>query len=304
MRAGFVDIGSNSVRTMTATLVDGAVAYSEKQVYTTRLAEGLVATGRLSDARMEQSLAVIARFYDEMQAEGAPVYAYATSAVRDALNREAFVMRVRDIIGDHIAVLSGEEEARYAFNAATHGEGGMLDIGGGSTQLVRAGNAVSVPIGCVRAKDICGGVVSLAGIRRALTPALEALFPLAAFSGLSAWSGVGGTITTLVAYALDYMAYNKRAVAGAVVSRETLASALMRLDAIPLAERAKIPLMQRRYDVILHGGSILLFLLERLCVQRLRVSDADGMEGYAERMLLGEAGTPAYASDLACRQTP
>lgn len=285
MMIGVADVGSNSIRTMTAERTGGSISYSDKQVYTTRLAEGLFATGLLSDARMEQSLSVIARFAEEMLRFGVPVYAYATSAVRDAKNREAFVQRVRAIPGVQLAVLTGEEEARYAFLAANGGEGGMLDIGGGSAQLVTSDAAVSVPIGCVRAKDICGDAVSLSDIRARLLPALSAAFSFDAFRNIPAWSGVGGTITTLAAYALDCKAYDKRAVASAVLSRQTLSDALDRLDRIPLPERAKIPLLTRRYDVILHGGTILLYILEGLTAVKLRISDADGMEGYARQLL-------------------
>ena len=287
MKIGVADVGSNSVRTMTAERSGGQIAYSDKQVYTTRLAEGLFATGLLSDARMEQSLFVIARFAEEMRACGAPVYAYATSAVRDAKNRTAFATRVRAIPGVQLEVLTGEQEARYAFLAANGGTGGMLDIGGGSAQLVTEKSAVSVPIGCVRAKDICGDAVSLADIRAKLLPALRSAFSFEAFRNIPAWSGVGGTITTLAAYAQNRKAYDKRAVANAALTRQTLCDALDRLDSIPLAERAKIPLLTRRYDVILHGGTILLFIMESLAVDRLRVSDADGMEGYARKILLG-----------------
>ena len=285
MRIGVLDIGSNSIRSMTAARDGGNVLYSDKRVYTTRLAEGLFATGRLSDARMEQSVAVIERFCEEMQTAGAPVYAYATSAVRDATNRDAFLTRVR-ALGVQVAVLTGEEEARYAFSAATGGIGGMLDIGGGSTQLVTGRNAVSVPLGCVRAKDLCGGAVSLADIRAALLPVLDTSFSLGAFHDVSPWTGVGGTITTLGAYAQNCQTYDKRAAAGATLPRETLEDALIRLDGVPPERRADIPLLKRRYDVILHGGAILLYILETLGIESLRVSDADGLEGYASHILL------------------
>ncbi len=284
MKIGVIDIGSNSIRTMTATLQNDEIACSGKQVFTTRLAEGLIASGRLSDARMEQSLSVIAQFCETMRAQGAPVYAYATSAVRDASNRGAFVQKVL-AAGADIAVLTGEEEAQFAFSAATGGTGAMLDIGGGSTQLVSKNAAVSVPLGCVRAKDICGDATSLAAIRRALLPVLDQSFACNAFAGISKWSGVGGTITTLAAYALDCRAYDKHAVQNKNVSYTILKDALTGLDGIPLRQRAQIPLLRRRFDVILHGGTILLYLMAQLKIDSLRISDADGMEGYARHIL-------------------
>ena len=281
---GILDIGSNSIRTMTAANTDGVFTCSDKRVFTTRLAEGLLASGALSEARMAQSMEVIRAFAREMASVGAPCYAYATSAVRDAKNRDTFVSQVRAIIGDRIAVLSGEQEARYAFRAATAGVGGgMIDIGGGSTQLVCEAEAVSVPFGCVRAKDVCPSG-RLDEVRAALTPVLTQAFSGIPRFPVSRWSGVGGTITTLAAYCLNAAAYDKRAVSGAQISCPSFEHALRSLDALG-GERASVPLLKRRHDVILQGGAILLFLMEMLAIDTLRISDADGMEGYAAHLL-------------------
>ena len=101
-----IDIGSNSIRYLGKN--------PEKQLATTRLAEGLITTGMLSEAAMERSIAAIACFVQKAHAEGLTPYAYATSAVRDAHNRTEFLARVKRACGICIDVLSGEREAQYA----------------------------------------------------------------------------------------------------------------------------------------------------------------------------------------------
>lgn len=277
-----VDIGSNSIRTMTARMECNHLIVSEKEVFTTRLAEGLLQTGRLSDARMEQSLAVIRTFADRMHAQGVFVFAYATSAVRDAANRDRFVSAVGDCIGGRIAVLSGEEEARYAFSAATGGIGGMLDIGGGSTQAVTARVAHSFALGCVRAHDLCPNG-SLEEIRRAVDARLDEIVDVDDVS-TDCWTGVGGSITTLAALLSGCTAYDREQVSAAVLTPKALTALLEELAALGDARRAAMPLLKKRHDVILHGGAILLYFMNRLAIGTMRISDADGLEGYAAHL--------------------
>ena len=139
-----IDIGSNSIRYLGKN--------PEKQLATTRLAEGLITTGMLSEAAMERSIAAIACFVQKAHAEGLTPYAYATSAVRDAHNRTEFLARVKRACGICIDVLSGEREAQYARLGAA-AQGGIVDVGGGSSQIVTEGFAASYPVGCVRAKE-------------------------------------------------------------------------------------------------------------------------------------------------------
>ncbi len=282
---GFLDIGSNSIRTMTVTLVEGRLHFSNKSVHTTRLAEGLLHTGRLSKDAMARSLAVIADFTLALAKENAPVYAYATSAVRDANNRDDFLSSIEklDCAPIGVEVLTGEQEARYAFKAAANGMGGMLDIGGGSSQVVTEKAAYSFPMGCVRARDLCP-VPSLNQIRPRLDAALDGLLSAKgldhALPHESYWTGVGGTITTLAALLAGLETYDKETVSNTVVEPLPLTSLLFRLEALG-DERATLPLLKKRHDVILQGGAIVLYFMERLQIKALRVSDADGLEGYA-----------------------
>ena len=117
-RAAVIDIGSNSIRYMEAVRTGHGLHFSKKQVYTTRLAEGLPATGALSEGRMTQSLEVLCTLAAQARASGLPAFAYATSAVRDAANRDLFVRCAAACTGIPVRVLSGAEEAAFAREGA------------------------------------------------------------------------------------------------------------------------------------------------------------------------------------------
>jgi exopolyphosphatase/guanosine-5'-triphosphate,3'-diphosphate pyrophosphatase len=294
------DIGSNSVRTLRVTQDAGSLPqFSAKRVYTTRLAEGLAETGVLSQARMLQSLLVIRSLHSEHAAQGFSSFAYATSAVRDASNGRAFIDSVEEIIGKgHARILSGAEEATFAQHGANP-EGGriIVDIGGGSTQIVRPDSRESWPIGCVRAKDLAP-YPSLFEISESLYPILSGLFgppelderpdrPVLSSEKMiqqEALLGVGGTITTLALLCEGKDVFSpwqgeKR------IDLFALRAVLSTLDGMDDQARAKVPLLRDRHDVILHGGVILQYLLERLHCTRIGATLSDGLDGYALHLL-------------------
>lgn len=290
------DIGSNTIRTArVAEGDDGRPVVSHKRVYTTRLAEGLAASGQLSEARMLQSLLVIRSVHAEAAEQGFLTYAYATSAVRDAKNGRAFIELVEEILGGgHARVLSGAEEAEFAQRGADPGgQRTIVDIGGGSTQVVRAGSRESWPIGCVRAKDLAP-YGELSEISQALRPILSGLFgapglderpdkpvlPNDKQKPKEDLLGVGGTITTLALLCegqRSFVPWNgeKR------IEYPDLCATLQSLDNLGDDARSGIPLLKERHDVILHGGLILQYLMERLHSTRVGAALSDGLDGYA-----------------------
>jgi len=294
------DIGSNSVRTLRVT--QDALSqphYSSKRVYTTRLAEGLAESGALSKSRILQSLLVIRSLHTEHAAQGFLSFAYATSAVRDAVNGSSFLASVEEIIGKgHARILTGEEEASFAQQGADP-DGGriILDIGGGSTQIVRPNSRESWPIGCVRAKDLAP-FTDLTSIAEALYPVLAGLFGPPELDERSdrpvlsnerkipqeSLLGVGGTITTLA-----LLCEGKDSFAPwqgeKMIESLTLRAVLSSLDSIGDAQRAKVPLLKDRHDVILHGGVILQYLMERLHCTKIGATLSDGLDGYTQYLL-------------------
>ena len=276
-----IDIGSNSVRLMLAAAENGRVRSLSKRLCTTRLAKGIDVTGRLAPDRMADTVEAIEAFRRTANELGIPVIAYATSAVRDAENRDEFLAKVRERSGVRVRVLSGEEEGAFAFSAVTGGAGAVFDIGGGSFQIVTGERALSFPCGCVRAKERC-----------------DATDPETLKSELFAWMdertripedvpkpvyGVGGTISTIGALLANQDRYDPERLRR--IEREALERLIVQLAKVPEPLRMQLPLLTRRGDVILQGATILRYMMERTGTDCVIPSDRDGMEGIAEAFL-------------------
>jgi exopolyphosphatase/guanosine-5'-triphosphate,3'-diphosphate pyrophosphatase len=271
MAVAVIDIGSNSIRYM---------GTSGKQLEITRLASGLNKSGRLSDSAMRHTAEVVRSFVDLAQKEGLPVFAYATSAVRDCLNRKEFLELIRKECGISVDVLSGADEARYAFLGATGGDGGLIDVGGGSSQIITDDCAMSFPMGCVRAKD------SVPDVYKTYEAKLAAVYALCSrvysFPKLPSmrWTAVGGSAHTLAALKLNLDHYECERVDGTALTLSDVKGLTKKLFDMGDA-RKNLPLLRERHDVILYGAMLLSYMMRGLGVESVAVSYADGLEGYA-----------------------
>ena len=286
-----LDIGSNSVRFALLDRDDGGAFFvpgGRKEIATTRLGKGLDQTGRLSAGAMEATVAACRRFCDKAEAAEAPAYAYATSAVRDATNRQELLDALKAACPNMgVYLLSGEEEGRLAYRGAMGGQTGtLLDIGGGSAQVVTPQWSVSFPTGCVRAQDLCPED-TLVRMRDTIYAWLSDRVSLPG-PAEAPFFGVGGTITTLGALLLQQERFDGSQLATLRITPELLEALLLRLSALGDEQRSKMPLLVRRHDVILQGGLILSWFMENLPVKALTPTDRGGMEGFA--MWLAEKG--------------
>ncbi len=275
-----IDVGSNSVRLMF--VADGKVLY--KKINTTRLGEGLAEKPLLKDEAIERSARAVADFYARAKAESAEeVYAFATAAVRSAENREEFLKRTKELCGLTVEVISGEEEAEIGILGALGEEdGGVIDIGGASTEIVvkSAGLLVykkSVNIGVVRLKDMCGR--DKAALEKAAETAAKEYGVIPCQGEIYA---IGGTATTLAAQALGLTEYSSEKVTGAEISANKMKALADKFLAMPIEEIEKLPCMPKGRADVLAGGAVLFsVLMEKLGFERLIVSDRDNLEGYA-----------------------
>lgn len=290
-----IDIGSNSIRY--AEEREGGI--SEKEIFTTRLGLGLSRTGLLAESTMAASLCVIDRLARRARSAGLVPMAYATSAVRDAENGREFADEVFEKTGVAVEVLSGRQEAEYAFSAVSDlGHDAMLDIGGASMQIVTGSYAQSFRAGCVRCSDIAAEQLEKLGIdvydhpkglspcdvepllqRRAVEAHMDSCVSLPEDIRPKSLVGVGGTITTLAALKTGLDRFDPAAVNAVILTGSDIEGFISRLIAMG-AERRANPLLAARHDVILTGAYILAHALELLHVDRLSVSTRDGMEGY------------------------
>ena len=271
-----VDIGSNSIRYLGPN--------GDRRLITTRLAENIISTHMLSDAATERSIAALRELAALAAEQGARPYAYATSAVRDAMHgsRERFLALAEEIMP--VRVLSGEEEAAFArmgAGIADKPDWGLIDVGGGSCQLVSEGFAVSAPMGCVRAKDICDKKSdgSYASMREAVFNACDGLFCFPRIR-IPEWVGVGGTITTLAALSLGLEIYDASAVGVSLLTRERIEQLAEGLHNAGDEARRRHPMLAKRHDVIVPGALVLLYAMRGMGIRALHPSKADGLDGY------------------------
>jgi exopolyphosphatase/guanosine-5'-triphosphate,3'-diphosphate pyrophosphatase len=315
-RVAAIDVGSNTVRLMIADLgANGAINPVSKELVMTRIYEGSVRTGKLSDVAMERTLDAINILKDKARGAGAEsLYCFATAAVREAKNRDEFLARAMketsmsiDVLDEDAEVLDEEAEARVGFiGTQEFGARGALDIGGGSTEIAVGMDqsvhcSISMKLGAVRAleKYPLGDPPD--------TLALEAMRQWAAgvleHSGSEAreaarnlpgirWTGIGGTVTTLAAMDLKLSKYDSVRVQGRELMRASVEKTLVKLAQTPLEKRRQIAGLQpERADIIIGGVAILLEFMLYMGVERIFVSDRDNLEGYLAYKLGGLANS-------------
>ena len=274
-----IDIGSNSVRLMF--VADGKVLY--KGLNTTRLGEGIAEQPILRAAAIERSARAVELFYNKAKEEGAQeVFAFATAAVRSAENGAEFTDRVKELCGLSVEVISGEEEAEIGiFGALGGADGGVIDIGGASTEIVvkEQGEIIykkSVNIGVVRLKDKCGREKDLL-VEAAKKAATEfGKIPTARMHG------IGGTATTLAAQILRLQEYKSEKITGAKITALQMREMADKLLSMSVEEIAALPCMPKgRADVLTGGAVLLATLMQELGIEELYASDQDNLEGYA-----------------------
>ena len=297
-----VDCGSNSTRLL---ITDGEGRALAREMRITRLAEGVDATGELTDAALARTLAVLEE-YRELCARAGVVRGLcaATSAVRDARNGAAFLERASVVLGFDAVVLSGEDEATYSFEGATidlADDGrpvAILDVGGGSTEIASRidGRVVgySMQVGCVRVTeralgpgpiDAGGEARALAMIGAALDGAVSAAPALFALGPSLRLVGLAGTVSTLAQLDAGLDHYDRAVVHHRRLTRATVGAWRVRLGSEPPAARLGRPGMVRgREDVIVAGLYVVEAVMDRLGVNELLSSESDILDGVAARL--------------------
>jgi exopolyphosphatase/guanosine-5'-triphosphate,3'-diphosphate pyrophosphatase len=271
-----IDQGTNTTRLVVGDVEDGRIEELHRESRITRLGEGVDTRGKLLPVPVARVRNVLSDYRRTAEALGAErTLLVATSAVRDAENGEAFLGEIEWSYGFVTRLLSGHEEAELTRRGV--GELGratlLVDIGGGSTELVLGDFHTSLPMGSVRFTERHGDDVAASiDAARALLPPLE---PEDAV-------GVAATITTLAALDLGLEEYDRERVHGSVLSSQALAEQLDRLAAVPLAERRELrPLDPERAPVIVAGAVIAREALSFFDIDALEISERDILDGAA-----------------------
>jgi|SRR5919108_1081996 exopolyphosphatase/guanosine-5'-triphosphate,3'-diphosphate pyrophosphatase len=279
MRVAAIDLGTNSTRMLVADVGGERLEEVERDLVITRLGEEVDTRRELLPTAIARVRNCLVGFRRRIEALGAErVLAVGTSAVRDAANGEAFLGEVEWSYGFATRLLSGDEEARLTFRGATIGrdETGtmVVDLGGGSTELVTAERTVSVDVGSVRMTEQFGEDVEAIAehVRSELPDGFE---PERAI-------GVAGTITSLAALDLGLEAYDRERVHGHELTLRSVEQQLGRLAALPLEERKRLPALDPgRAPVIVAGATVVREVLRRYGLESLEASEHDLLHAVA-----------------------
>ncbi|HEY6636032.1 MAG TPA: Ppx/GppA phosphatase family protein [Acidimicrobiia bacterium] len=286
MRVGVVDIGTNSMRL----LITGTEGEVGRWVEVTGLGRGVDASGVLDSQAIDRTISVLSEFGETMRREGVDSRAaMATSATRDAANRDHFLDLATEALGVAPEVIGGEREGALAYAGATSelgiGDWLVSDIGGGSTEFVTSGDAISIDIGSVRLTDrhLPNRPASEAEMSAA-TGHVASLFADVGLAGKVV--GVAGTWTTLAAIDLDLPDYDPRRTHHHSMSAHAVDEIVTRLAGLTVAETAAIPSMDPgRAPVILAGAIVAAGVLRHLGATDLIVSEKDTLDGLADELL-------------------
>lgn len=290
MRVAVIDVGTNSTRLLIAEVnSQKEVQPLHTDLVTTRLGKG-IETAKLMPSAISNTIAVIDDYLKRIPGwQVKKVVIAATSAVRNAVNREDFLSAVFEKTGYEVKTLSGEEEALLSYQGALSGLNTsigsqntvIMDLGGGSTEFTwkTPGGLYcrSVEVGAVRVTE---GNYTDAEIVSLLVSPLEEIRKISPVDLI----GVGGTVTTIAAISLSLRVYNPVLVHGFDLSARQVEKTLSLLSALPLEKRRCLPGLQpERADIIIAGVRIVKQILLYLDLPGLKVSEADLMYGLAIR---------------------
>jgi exopolyphosphatase/guanosine-5'-triphosphate,3'-diphosphate pyrophosphatase len=305
-RVASIDIGTNSTRLLVAESDGGSgLVTHERLMRITRLGQGVDHTGRLADEAIERTLAVLRDYHEVLDRHGVPpqhIRIAATSAARDARNRDAFFDAVAEAVGTRPELLSGEAEAAMSFRGATVGldlaRGPFLvfDLGGGSTEFAlgttEVSGSISIDVGCVRLTEKYlehdppdpEELVACISLTEAwlddVARGLDGVDEVATVIGLA------GTVSTVAAVELGLATYDRDRIHHFVLTRDAVEDVFRTLATEPRSQRIHNPgLEEARADVIVGGCCALVAIMRFLGLDEILVSESDILDGLALSLL-------------------
>jgi exopolyphosphatase/guanosine-5'-triphosphate,3'-diphosphate pyrophosphatase len=298
-----IDCGTNSVRLLVS--ADGRTTL-ERLMRITRLGQGVDATRRLDPTAIDRTVTVLREYREVMDRFGVEkVRLSATSAARDAANRDEFFAAAEAAVGVVPELLSGEEEGRLSFLGATadldpvDGPFLVFDIGGGSTEFTfgttEAEATISTEMGCVRITEawLHSDPPSAVELSQALSVIAidldDVVREIPQAADASTFVGLAGTVSTAAAVELGLATYDRDRIHHARLSKAAVEDVFRTLATESLAQRVHNPGLEReRADVIVGGMCIFVSIMRRLGIAECLVSEADILDGLA--MSLASSG--------------
>lgn len=293
MRLACIGIGSNAIRMLLAQWEDGRLCAVRRERRGTRLFAGLV-DGMLTQQSIRSSVEAVAELAELARESGAQeIFVFATSAVRDAANGQEFTALAEKASGTVIEIISGEQEGVLSYIGASEGgASGVIDIGGGSTEFTLGVDenvlgSVSLQMGAVRMNaqmPVLSREDYEATVERCMKLIRRDAQALLCAPRERAWTGVGGTMTTLGAMQRRVPLFDQAFCEGTIITRAEVASWGRRIARMPMADRRQIVgLMPHRADIIPSGIAILEAAMRSFGMETLRLSAHGNMDGYLKK---------------------
>jgi exopolyphosphatase/guanosine-5'-triphosphate,3'-diphosphate pyrophosphatase len=297
-RVAAIDCGTNSIRLLIADVTAGGIREVIRDMEIVRLGEDVDIRKEFRAEAIERTLAVVAKFGDEMRRRGVERVRFcATSATRDASNRELFIDGVEELLGIKPEVIPGLEEARLSFLGATFGlspEAGpflVVDIGGGSTEFVLGQSdveyAASINIGCVRMHErhLTENPVNKEALERAIVDidkAIELASRDVPFARAGTLVAVAGTATTVAAASLALEDYDRYAIHLSRIAAPEVHRVASMFQSSTKEQIASLPYMHPgRVDVITAGALVLSRVMLATGADSFLASESDILDGIA-----------------------
>ena len=298
MRVAAIDCGTNSIRLLIADIHENSFKEVVRRMEVVRLGQGVDKNKAFDPAAIERTLKVTQEYADLIAAKGVERVRFcATSATRDATNRQLFIDGVRNILGIEPEVIPGTEEAALSFMGATtelHGSDGpflVVDIGGGSTEFVLGTTAVSaaksVNIGCVRMAERhlnqqppTSDSISAATID--IDAAISSAAEDVAIKSAQTLICVAGTATTVAAAALGLTEYDRYSIHLSRIPAARVHEVAAMFQSMTRDEIAALGYMHPgRVDVITAGSLVLSRVLHATGAKEFVASESDILDGIA-----------------------
>lgn len=306
MRVAAIDCGTNSIRLLISDFdsQNNQMVDVIREMRIVRLGEGIDKTKKFSEGALLRTFEAIDEYANLIRQNYVEKIRFvATSATRDARNKELFFEGVKSRLGIDAEVISGVEEANLSFMGATKSLANkypspylVIDLGGGSTELVLGENApisaYSMNVGCVRMTErhAPGGnptSIQESQIRSDVAQALQAAFEQVEVSKAKTVIGVAGTVTTVAAHALKLSEYNPDILHGVEISSEAISQAVRDFVTLSFSERAALAYMHPgRVEVITAGAIVLDEVVKKIGAKSIIASERDILDGVAWSMVL------------------
>ncbi|MCT4604622.1 MAG: Ppx/GppA family phosphatase [Marinisporobacter sp.] len=306
LKLGAIDIGTNSMRMIIAKIENRRIVKSSKFLNTTRMGHRVDQTGRLSDEAMDRNIHALKEFMEiakKEKIEKLPIIA--TSAVRDAKNKDIFIKRAKEEVHVFVDVINGQREAELGFMGVLKGLERddenilVLDIGGGSTEFILGNkegikHLISINIGAVRMteKFVTTDPVSkkeVEHMKKEIDDKIKDTISSLCKFKIDRVIGIGGTATTLAAVSKKMNVYDQEKIHQTKLSHEKVKNILNEFLSKNLDDRKKIDgLQSKRADIITAGTIILDRVLKGVQMDHITISEYDNLEGLIFEKLNGK----------------